>query len=378
MESVNKILKSKKCFGCGLCKRLCPENAISLNANEKSGFWEISVNQNACVNCGLCLKNCPANEDRLPKADTVGAHDEIVLCHSANNEVRYSATSGGAVNSIIRYLIESKTADSVITVKENIDAPFDTEIVKIDKSNLDLLLESPRSFASRYVSLPVLSELPEKGENTAVVGTPCQIKALSEYDKENCFIKIGIVCSAATSYNASRLIKNKLADSSYHIYYRGNGWPGFNTLTNGENTYETPHGKSYFEKMYSSQLFKRYSCRFCPSHFAEEADLSFFDFWNKEEIKSEKTGNSACIIRSDRGRKIYNGAAEGGYVQTVKSIAENDALNAQGVALKYKTKRPYGSIYFKITDFLFNSGLYKLIPISFYKYLCRFLAKTVK
>ncbi|MCR5207719.1 MAG: Coenzyme F420 hydrogenase/dehydrogenase, beta subunit C-terminal domain [Eubacterium sp.] len=374
MKTVNEIIKNDRCYACGLCGSVCPKNAISVIPDDKSGFYKVRLNADACISCGLCYSSCPAADGAAVSDSTVGGHRDIVLCHSTDSEVRHNASSGGAVNSIIRYLIESETVDSVLTVRENPDAPFETEIISITNDNYALLSESPRSFASRYVGVPVLSEFKSTGK-TAVIGTPCQIKALSKFDRNNEIIKIGIACSAAVSYNASRIIKKKLAGEGYRLYYRGNGWPGYNTLTDGNNIIETPHGKSYFEKMYTSRIFNRYACRFCPSHFAEESDLSFFDFWNSEEIKNEKAGNSACIIRSERGEAVFSDAKKNGYIETVKAISEAEAVKTQGVPLKYKSRRPYSGIYFKLADIIFKTRLYRLIPLKCYKYFCRMLAR---
>ena len=44
--------------------------------------------------------------------------------------------------------------------------------------------------------------------------------------------------------------------------------------------------------MFSSQIFKNPACRECHDHFAEYSDISFCDFWNEEERRKEKEGNS--------------------------------------------------------------------------------------
>lgn len=374
MKTVSEIISSNKCIACGMCQSVCPEKAITLKPDEKSGFWQAEIS-GKCVSCGLCFSSCPAAQDCTVAKDTLGAHKKIVLCRSTNSEVRKNATSGGAVNSVIRFLIESGKAQSVIAVKENQNAPFESEAAVINKSNLSLLTESPRSFASRYVGVPVLSALKLAEGKTAVIGTPCQIKALSKRDRRNEYIKIGIACSGATSYNASRIIKNRLANESFQMYYRGNGWPGFNTLTDGSTTVETAHGKSYFGAMFTSQLFRRYGCRFCPSHFAEESDLTFFDFWDDEEMKTEKLGNSVCVVRSELGQELYQGSITSGYLEEVRALDEAEAVATQCIPLKYKSKRPYSSLYFRLADIIQKLRLYRFLPLKSYKYFCRLLAK---
>lgn len=42
------------CIDCGVCKRLCPRNAVELSK------FTHKINNN-CVSCGICFKNCPVN-----------------------------------------------------------------------------------------------------------------------------------------------------------------------------------------------------------------------------------------------------------------------------------------------------------------------------
>lgn len=380
MNSVSKIIESKKCFACGMCYSVCPADAITVNADKKSGFFNIAVSDK-CVACKKCLSVCPANESREIDNNSIGEYKSIFLAHSKNDKVRKMSTSGGVVNSIIRYIIENDVVKSAYIVKENIDCTFESEVIKIDKNNIDLLLNIPRSFASRYISYPVLSALKNEDKtDIAVVGTPCQINALAKYDAENTILKIGIACSGATSYLATQIVKQKLLsdNSKAHIFYRGNGWPGCNSLVTEHKTIETAHGKSYFEKLYSSQIFRRKSCLDCYDHFAEQADISLFDFWNPQEMKTEKIGNSAVIVRTDKGQKILQNAIESNYIGIQSEITLREALDTQRTPLYFKKYKPYqkrAGVYYKFAEIFRTLKLYKIMPLSAYKYFCRILNK---
>lgn len=51
--------KNKKCFGCTVCRTICPQNAIEMKEN-KEGFLEPLIIEEKCIKCGICEKNCPA------------------------------------------------------------------------------------------------------------------------------------------------------------------------------------------------------------------------------------------------------------------------------------------------------------------------------
>ena len=156
------------------------------------------------------------------------------------------------------------------------------------------LAENPRNYASRYVIAPILEKLKDYSnkEKIAVVGTPCQIRAISNWGgiQNNKVFRIGITCSGGMSYKATEQYKQIQHCKTGKMYYRGDGWPGKNSLQENEMTIEFDHLGSLFEVMFSSQIFKNPACRECHDHFAEYADISLCDFWNSEERIKEKEG----------------------------------------------------------------------------------------
>ena len=60
----------KECIGCGLCRMICPTDAITLGMkvekikSDKITYKKIlhpikSINMGRCVGCGLCVEICP-------------------------------------------------------------------------------------------------------------------------------------------------------------------------------------------------------------------------------------------------------------------------------------------------------------------------------
>ncbi len=367
-NSVSEIIKTNKCYKCGMCKSICPFGAVSFKENKKTGFYDFNISQSLCKNCGKCLALCPGANPINKTGSPVGKNKKIVLAHSKDENIRKAATSGGVVNSLLRYLIKNNIIDFALVVKEDNKNIFDSTAVKLTKDNIEKLSSAPRDFASRYVGVPVLAYLNAdeiKNEKIAVVGTPCQIKAIESF---NNIFKIGIACSGMISYNATKVIKQKYANNKYHIFYRGNGWPGYNSLILNNDVKETPHSKSDFEKLFSSQIFKNPACYNCNDQFATCADISLFDFWNKDEMKNEKTGNSAVIIRNDKAEKIFNGAINLNYIETVKIISEEDAVKTQGFPLEFKenkiAKKFPLNIFLKIINKINSSGFYKKLSVN--------------
>ena len=55
VEAITPIIHSDQCKGCGLCARVCPYNAITVDKEKK----QAKVVEAACAGCGTCGAECP-------------------------------------------------------------------------------------------------------------------------------------------------------------------------------------------------------------------------------------------------------------------------------------------------------------------------------
>ena len=86
-----KICDKKLCCGCGVCKAVCPQNAIRMTADER-GFLHPEISEKLCVNCGLCRKRCPVLCEN-PKPEP-GVFASYAAWNKNTKELKES-TSGG-------------------------------------------------------------------------------------------------------------------------------------------------------------------------------------------------------------------------------------------------------------------------------------------
>lgn len=379
--NIESVINDNRCRSCGYCFSICPVKAIEMVYKE--GFYRPEIKVDKCVKCGRCVKTCPA-EHHLTETALIGSHKELLLAHSTDRNVRHNATSGGVINSLVRFLLERKLVGGVLMAGYDSNSRIETSAQLITINDISDLEENTRDFASRYVLSPILAGLqniPKEIKKIAVVGIPCQIQALKlGWDNADVDIfTIGITCSGGLSYKATDQYKKLQNMPKSKMFYRGDGWPGKNCLiSDGENK-EFDHLGSLFERMFSSQIFKNPGCRECKDHFAEQAEISFCDFWNAEEIRTESEGNSCVIVRSKRAEMFFYEMMEAGFIEVVRNLSETEVAETQMHVLKVKKGNLHNSVmyrvFFKIVDYVIKHNLYERFGIKEYNLFCKFYQK---
>ena len=266
------------------------------------------------------------------------------------------------------------------------DSPVEAQPILITRDNVSILVRNPRDFASRYVTIPVLSKLKEVSNMTsiAVVGTSCQTTALNMLGggRSNLNIfSIGITCSGGISYKATTEYKRVRNMQSAKMFYRGDGWPGKNSLLINRNCVSAEHRDSLFERMFSSQIFKNPGCRYCKNHFAEKADISFCDFWNEDELDSEHEGNSCVIVRSQKAQELIRAMQDDNYIEIVRNLTQAEIESGQMHVLRAKKGEPNKirsyRIFMRAKEFVFAHRIYRLFGLKTYRRICHLYNKII-
>ena len=176
--NIKKVVQDSKCRSCGYCFSVCPVNAIDMIYVDS--FFKPEVNASQCIQCGKCVKSCPSEHD-FAENGLLGSYMGLFLAYSTNREIRHNATSGGVINSLVRFLLKEQIIDGVLMAGYDIRSENETSSQLITLNEMNILEKKTRNFSSRYVLTPVLIELrniPKEIKKLAVVGTPCQIQAL--------------------------------------------------------------------------------------------------------------------------------------------------------------------------------------------------------
>ena len=91
VQTLNLALDMERCTGCGICKEVCPEEAIEKGPVGAVGFKEMEVpemvfDQKKCSYCGVCVELCPftalkLTENGEPKTDLIDQEGFLSLIH---------------------------------------------------------------------------------------------------------------------------------------------------------------------------------------------------------------------------------------------------------------------------------------------------------
>lgn len=313
------------CTGCGLCKTA---RCISFEENSK-GFLVPLLSKN---DIPFCIKVCPAGGNALNNyQDTTiwGSFKRCLLGWAANEKVREGSSSGGVLTALCCYLLDHRLVDGIIQSRQLPDDIRKVETI-VSRTKTDVL----SCMGSRYTaSCPLmnLKELVRTGERYAFVGKPCDVSALRIFMeeeasemKEQIIYLLSFFCAGQPSIDANNSLLNTLGgndlDDCADLQYRGNGWPGFTTLTKKDGTKRQIDYETSWMKILGRDVRK--ICRFCADGTGELADIACGDAWylgkNGRPDFTERPGRNIIFVRTDVGKNFLKEAINEGAI-----IAEN-------------------------------------------------------
>jgi coenzyme F420 hydrogenase subunit beta len=322
-DLIREVHEKGLCGECGGCVSFCSAGEIKAIEMSESGPPKY-VNKDKCLKCGICYFVCPQTHilnDQLNKKfnydPPIGNQLKIASCHATSEEIRKRATDGGAVTSILNYLLDNKLIDGAIVCKRK--GPFNrTSFLATSKDDLLEAAGSHFDFSSQVVGLenyntfiPANIAL-KKGRssdllNIAVVGTPCQInsirkmQALSILPAHIVKYTLGLFCYLNFSFlDEDRKKLEKRFDFSFEDVENMNVRESLILYFKDGNTLKVP-----FSDLHE---IGRPACYACADFSNIYADISFGGLGSPERL-------TTAIIRTKIGEKIYNNALNKGYIK---------------------------------------------------------------
>lgn len=340
-RTLQEVVTSGLCTGCGLCASLAGGEAIRMGLNSSGhsrpaflGALPVATEQRilaACPGATLTGAGRPAG------ALTTAAWGPVRALHrswAGDEAVRHRAAAGGTLTALGRFLLETGEVEAVVHVRASTTTPWLTDaLVSTDP---ETVLRGSQSRYGPAAPLVHIEQLLDDGLRFAVIAKPCDISAVRSLarvdprvDRQVPYM-LTIFCGGVHNEKVPLQIihHHGVPEDEVRVFrYRGNGWPG---PTRVETTGGTRHDLTYEQAWHSSGQSWRYDlqfrCKICPDAVGESADLSAPDGWvlrDGKPIYEEAPGTNALLVRTARGADLVRRAvAAGALVLSPLSAAE--------------------------------------------------------
>jgi len=353
LKTLQEVVDWRLCLGCGACAPVCPRQVVDLRDIPAEGIRPQVRDPDGCEGCTDCLQACPVvQSDFGVVAEAAGRLGDRAFAkewgpalemwegHATDPEVRFRASSGGALTALGAYCVERLGMYGVLhTGSDPVDPIRNRTRVSRTRDELLAAVGSRYSPASVCDGLGMVEAAPAP---CVIIGKPVDIAAVRNVEKlrpgvrKNVGVTLSFYCAETPPTQATHTLLEKMGVASASVAslrYRGYGWPGYFAPTRKGET-EPAARQTYAESWAFLQRFRPWATQMWPDGGGELADISCGDPWY-EEPDGRNPGFSLVVARTPRGREIVEGAIAAGYLDL--KIAERWKLEeSQGGLLNKK------------------------------------------
>jgi len=251
------------------------------------------------------------------------------------------SSSGGVVSQLLISALKQKLIDGALVTRMRLDNPTLAEAFLARDAK-----EIVSASGSRYVPVDVntiLREICDQDGRFALVGLPCHVRALrrAQCTKPELRSKIpyllGLFCGHVPSIRATVSTLRQMGIERSQVTsltYRGNGWPGFLTISleDGRRIQLPYKHELYYGGTFLFLSYYPHGCLFCGDVTNEFADVSFGDPWIPGYIR-ERYGRSLVVTRTVSGENLIAACADD---LVLEPIPPEKVVESQKLVLRLK------------------------------------------
>jgi coenzyme F420 hydrogenase subunit beta len=314
------VIRKGTCVSCGACEAVCPVNTVKL----EDGTPKLV---GLCTACQMCYWNCPIavfdvgemekkvfGRTRTEEEAAIGVHEAIYAVRAKGNEILGRAQDGGAVTALLYQFLSDGGEGAVVAGVEE-EAPWKAKPMVV-RTKEEVLKGAGTKYTPSPTLVGVASALQEYNlRKIAVVGTPCQMKALGKIEtgayceariSEAVKLKIGLFCMETFSYPSfMEYLENEGIDAAKVDKFEIKGGR-FIANQGGETVHRV--------RLSKVKQLVRGCCHSCDDFTAEFSDLSVGNVGSPD-------GWSTVIVRTEVGEKALKAAEKAGLVE-IRSVEE--------------------------------------------------------
>lgn len=339
--SLAEIVETGHCMGCGLCQSIAGKDHIAVTITPDGRQRPRQIAPIDPEHWALIARTCPGinvsappTEDGIAVDPVWGRLDQVVLGHATDPDLRFRAAGGGAMTALAASLLARGEVDFVMQVKAATDAPMRSETVF--SRSVDEVIRASGSRYGPSTPLDSLRAALDLGERFAAVGKPCDITGVQNYAREDarvaehCKAMLAIVCGGGPEFRKSRDLVHDMGYRERDVTvmrYRGYGNPGRARVeTRDGQAVELTYAELWDDE---SKWCSQPRCRICPDGIGESADVVSGDFWPHCQPTKEDAGFNSIMVRTERGRAIFEAAQSSGFLTVVRRLEVADMSYTQ-------------------------------------------------
>ena len=301
----------KNCYGCELCKNICPKNAIEMKEND-DGFLNPIIDTAKCINCGLCEKKCLFLNEK--KSRNISRSAESFAAQINDKKSLKNSSSGGFFYELAKKII--KNGGYVAGCIWNQDMlpihVLSNELNDIKKMQGSKYVQSDLSNVFYEIKKIV------NKNQVLFVGTPCQVEAIKSFINNENLVTVSLICEGVPSRKVWKTYKESLETKQKSKLVKVNfrdknncGWKMPDSVYIFENSKKCKmlsfnldyYVSSFIEGLLMNE--KCYSCKFKGDN--NPGDIIIGDFWKVPDTvfgDNTKSGVSAVIAKTKKGKNI--------------------------------------------------------------------------
>lgn len=189
IRNVKDVVENGLCTFCGACIALCDKIKAE---KEVADVSECPADCPTCVPCPRFELLKPEQEWKLfgkkREDETLGNFIEAYTAQASDEKVLEASQDGGIVTSFLKYLLESKEVDGVISVKGTQWKPEGF----LARNFKELISGAGTKYTSCPSIVEVARSITQEGlQNVAFIGVPCQVQAIREIQDDPDYKIIG-------------------------------------------------------------------------------------------------------------------------------------------------------------------------------------------
>ncbi len=349
VHRLESIVAQGLCIGCGLCQSIAGKANVRMAMNGEGGERPMVIGTveeaalrliNAVcpgIHCvGYVHQDSPEAEEVPPEVHPIWGPTRVMFTgHAGDPELRFHASSGGALSALALHLLKSREVDFILHVAASKDRPVRTvRTLSFDSAQV---IEASGSRYGPAAPLTDFKAVLDRGRPFAFIGKACDISAIRNYAASDPRVDellkytLNFFCGGVSKFSKTMDYVRKVGLTEKdvaHLRYRGDGCPGPMVMkSHAGDVYSFSYNEMWEDE---NRWELQFRCKICPDSIGDLADITVADVWPGGKPDTEGLGFNGFIARTVRGERLLQAAVRDGAIKITEDLGYDGLELAQG------------------------------------------------